>query len=143
MAKVFSLFINFNGECREAIDFYAKVFRSEVQGLMTYGQMPPDPSFTLSEADKGKVMYSNVPIFGCNVMFCDMPEGTPFVKGNNISPTLGTEDEQEIRRCFEALQEGGTVDMELEKTFWSNLYGMVTDKYGITWQLSHDSGIEL
>ncbi len=137
MAKNFSLFINFDGECREAIKYYAKVFETEVQGLMTYGEMPPDPNYVMPEADKNRVLYSSIELFGCNVMFCDIPSGLPLVKGNNISPVLGTDDETELRRVFSALSEKGEVDMELQATFWSGLYGMVTDQYGITWQLSH------
>ncbi len=138
MSKNFSLFINFDGNCREATQFYAKVFESEVQCLMTYGEMPPDPNYPLSDADKEHVMYSCVPIFGCNVMFCDVPSNMPLTKGDNISPTLGTDDQDEIRRLFALLSEGGEVLMPLEKTFWSELYGMVQDKYGVIWQFSHD-----
>ncbi len=132
----FSLFINFEGECKEALDFYAKVFKSEAQGVMLYSEMPPDPNYTVPDADKGKIMYSSINIFGCNVMFCDIPSGMPLVKGSNISPTLSTCDRDEITRIFGELSQGGQVDMELQQTFWSGLYGMVTDKYGITWQLS-------
>jgi PhnB protein len=132
----FSIFINFNGECREAAAFYAKVFKSEVQDVMTYGEMPPDPSFPISEGDKDRVMYCCVPIFGCNVMFCDNPSDTPGVKGDTITPTLGTADLDEIRRLYRELQVGGQVEMELGPTFWADLFGTVTDKYGITWQLS-------
>lgn len=136
----FDLFINFDGECREAITFYAKVFQSEVQHLMTFSEMPPDPNYPISEADKNRVMYSCVPIFGCNVMFCDNPSGMPLIRGNNISPTLSTKSQEEIKRIFHALSENGEIGMELQKTFWSDLYGMVTDQYGIIWQISHDSG---
>lgn len=140
MSKTFSLFINFDGDCREALEFYAKVFQSEVQNVMTYGQMPPDPNFPVSDADKDHIMFSCVPIFGCNVMFCDVPSNMPLSKGDNISPTLGTDDKEEIRRVFTELSEGGEAMMPLDKTFWSELYGMVQDKYGVIWQLSHDSG---
>ncbi len=136
MAQSFDLFINFNGECREAVAFYAKVFQSEVKDLMTYGQTPPGTDYVVPEADKERIMYSCVPFFGCNVMFCDNPSDMPLQKGNNISPTLGTDDKEEIKRLFKELSEGGQVFMELQKTFWSDLYGMVADKYGITWQLS-------
>lgn len=142
MSKNFSLFINFDGNCREALDFYARVFQSEVQDLMTYGQMPPDPDYLVSDADKEHVMYSQIPIFGCNVMFCDVPSDMPLTKGDNISPTLGTDDKDEIRRIFAELTQGGEVLMALDKTFWSELYGMVQDKYGVIWQLSH-SGSEM
>lgn len=136
----FSLFISFDGDCKDAVEFYAKVFRSEVQGLMTFGQMPPDPSFTVPEEDKNKVMYSSMSIGGCTIMFCDTPTGMPFIKGNNMSPTIGSKDMDEIRRLFHALKEGGTVEMELQQTFWSDLFGVVTDQFGIGWQISHDSG---
>ncbi len=141
MSKSFSLFINFDGNCREAVEFYAKVFQSEVQGLMTYGEMPPDPLYPVSDADKELVVYSTVPIFGCNVMFCDVPSSMPLSKGDNLSPTLGTDDMEEIRRIFSELSQGGEVLMELNKAFWSELYGMVQDKYGVIWQLSHDAGM--
>lgn len=138
MSKSFSLFINFDGNCREAIEFYAKVFKSEVKGLMTYSQMPPDPNYPVPDADKDNVAYCSVPIFGCEVMFCDVPSSMPLTKGDNISPTLGTDDQAEIRRIFDELSQGGEVLMALEKTFWSDLYGMVQDKYGVIWQLSQE-----
>ncbi len=132
----FDLFINFDGECREAVAFYARVFQSEVRDLMTYGTMPPDPGFPVAAADVDKIAYCCVPIFGCNVMFTDTPSGMPFVKGNNLSPTLSADSADEITRIFNELKEGGTVDMPLQKTFWSDLYGCVTDRYGVIWQLS-------
>ena len=135
--KSFDLFMNFNGECREAAAFYARVFESEVQGLMRYADMPPDPSFPLAEEDKDRVMYCNVPIFGCNVMLCDSPASMPVTVGDNLSPTLSTTDMEEIRRLYALLLEGGEVNMPLQKTFWSDLYGSVTDRYGVVWQLSH------
>ncbi len=138
MSKSFSLFINFDGNCREAVEFYAKVFQSEVKELMTYGEMPHDPLYPVADADKEHILYSAVPIFGCNIMFCDVPSNMPLSKGDNLSPTLGTDDMQEIRRIFSELSQGGEVLMELNKTFWSGLYGMVQDKYGVIWQLSHD-----
>ncbi len=138
----FSLFINFGGECREALTFYAKVFRSEVQHLMKYSDAPPSNGYVMPDEDKNRVMYAHVNIFGTVIMFSDFPSGMELIKGNNLSPTLGSDDEEEIRRVFGELSAGGEVGMELQKTFWSDLYGMVTDKFGITWQLSHDSGIE-
>jgi PhnB protein len=140
MSSSLQLFINFNGECREAVEFYSKVFKSEAVNLMTYSQMPPDPNYAVSEADKNKIMYCSIQVFGCNVMFSDVPEGSRFIKGNNFNPTIVTEDMNELRRLFDELKEGGEVIMELQKTFWSDLYGMLTDKYGVIWGLSHDSG---
>jgi len=140
MSKTFSLYIQFDGNCREAVEFYAKVFESEVQDLMTYGEMPSDPNNPVSDADKENILNSVIPIFGCNVIFCDVPSEMPLTKGDNISPNLRTDDTEEIRRVFAELSQGGEVFIGLGKAFGSELYGMVQDKYGVIWQLSHDGG---
>ena len=136
------VFVNFDGNCREAVEFYAKVFNTQKPEFMTFGSMPPDPEMVLDEKDKNRIMYTDLNIHDTTVMFCDNMSGMPFVNGNNIALTIVTKDENEIRRLFDELGAGGEVDMELQETFWSNLFGMVTDKFGISWQLSHDSGKE-
>lgn len=134
------VFIHFNGNCREAVDFYANVFEAEKQKIMTYGEGPPDPQFTLPETAKSLVLYTFLRINGSIVMFSDMPPGVPFKAGNHISLTLGSRDMDEIKAWFNKLKEGGSVNMDLQETFWSKCFGMLTDKFGIIWQLSHDSG---
>ena len=131
------LFINFDGNCREAFDFYAKVFRSTVNNLMTYGDAPPDPSYTVSEADKDPIMYAGIPMGGMVVMFMDITSGSPLVVGNNINPTVNIDDKAEVTRIFNELKEGGEVYMELGQTFFSEWYGMVKDKFGVIWQILH------
>lgn len=131
------LFINFNGNCREAVEFYAKVFRSEVGNLMTYGEAPPDPSNPVSDADRNKVMYAGVPIGGMVVMCMDMPSNYPAIIGNNITPTFNVDDKEEVTRIFSELKEGGKVFMEPQKTFFSEWYSMVEDKFGIVWHVMY------
>lgn len=140
MSKSFSLFINFDGNCREVLEFYSKVFKSEAEQIMTYGEIPSDPNYLIPDADKDKIVYSIIPIFGSNIMFCDVPSDMKLTKGDNFSPTLVTDDMDEIHRIFLELSQGGEIHMQLEKTFWSELFGMVQDKYGIIWQLSYDNG---
>ena len=131
------LFIHFDGNCREAVEFYAKVFKSEVHNLMTYGQTPSDSGETVPDADKDKVMYAGIPIGNITAMFSDFPSGSTFIKGNNISPTISVDDKNEVTRIFNELKEGGTVYVELEKAFFSELFGMVEDKFGVIWQVLH------
>ena len=129
----FDVFLTFDGDCRKALEFYAVVFRQELpQQIMTYGQNPDGAS----EADKDRILYASMPLFGINMMFCDCPTGDRHVKGNNIALTVGLSDETEIRRIFQALGEGGEVYMPLEKTFFNELFGMVCDSFGIIWQFS-------
>jgi PhnB protein len=131
------MFINFDGNCREAVEFYAKVFKSEVGNLMTYGEAPPDPNYTPSEADRYRICYAGVPIGGMVVMFMDMPSNSPLTVGDNINPTVNVEDKDEVTRIFNELKDGGEVFMELQKTFYSEWYGMVKDKYGVIWHVMH------
>ena len=131
------LFINFDGNCREAVEFYAKVFRSEVGNLMTYAESPPDPNCPIAEADKDLIMYADIRIGGITVMFMDMPSNSPLIIGNNITPTISTDDKGEITRMFNELKEGGEVYMELGQAFFSEWYGMVKDKLGVYWQILH------
>ena len=134
----FDVFINFDGNCREAVAFYAKVFRTEVKNRMTYEEMPPDENYSVAEADKGKIMYACLQIGNMNAMFMDMPSGAPFVTGNNITPTISTDDQAEATRIFNELKEGGTVYAEMGKTFFSELYGMVKDRFGVDWSILYD-----
>lgn len=133
------LFINFNGNCREAAEFYAKVFQVEVGNLMTYGDTPPDPNYPVAEADKDKIMYAEIPLGGMTLMLMDMPSGSPTTIGDNITPTFSTDDKDEVTRFFNELKEGGVVLMELQKAFFSEWYGMVKDQFGVTWQILHDA----
>ncbi|AGK98353.1 VOC family protein [Clostridium pasteurianum] len=131
------VFINFNGNCREAVEFYAEVFQTEKPQIMFFGDTPPDPEFPIADEAKNLVMYTSLNINGSNVMFSDTFPGMTFTIGNNISLTISSKNIDEIKSLFNKLKEGGTVGMELQETFWSKCYGNVTDKFGIGWQFSY------
>ena len=131
------MFINFNGNCRDAVEFYAKVFKSAVNNLMTYGEAPPVQGYTVREADKDRIMYAGIPFGGMTVMFMDYPSDSEMVMGDNIHPTISTDNKDEITRMFNELKESGEVYAELGQTFFSEWYGMVKDKFGVTWQILH------
>ncbi|MBS4176704.1 VOC family protein [Lederbergia citrea] len=134
------VYLNFNGNCREAVEFYAQVFGKEKPKIMTFGETPPNPEFPLPEEAKNLVMHTRLNISGSNVMFSDTFPGMPFVVGNNISLAFVSDDLDEVKSTFNKLKEGGTVGMELQETFWSKCYGQVTDKFGIEWQFNFEDG---
>jgi PhnB protein len=134
------IYMNFNGNCREAVEYYAEVFGTEKPEIMTFGETPPDPNFALPEEAKDLVMHTRLNIRGSNVMFSDVFPGMPFVAGNNISLSFGSKNIDEIKSLFNKLKEGGSVGMDLQETFWSKCYGNLTDKFGIEWQFNYDSG---
>jgi PhnB protein len=140
-----NVYISFNGNCREAVEFYAEVFGTEKPEIMAYGEMPcgempPDPEFAIPEEAKNLVMHTRLNISGSNVMFSDCFPGGPFVAGNNISLVIVTKNIDEVKYLFDKLKEGGMVGMELQETFWTKCYGSLTDKFGIEWQFSYDNG---
>ena len=133
-------YINFSGNCREAVAFYAEVFKTDKAKIMTYGEMPPDPNYPLSDEVKNLVANTMLMIKDNVIMFSDTPPGMPFTQGNNITIIITSDDMDEIKTLYEKLKEGGTVGMELQETFWSKAYGTLTDKFGIGWQVDFDNG---
>lgn len=134
-------YVNFNGNCREAVTFYAEVFSLPMPQIMTYGSMPPDPDFPLPDEARELVMHTDMTICDGLVMFGDVPPGMPYQTGNSIGLVVISKDMDELKAYFHKMKVGGTVDMDLQETFWSKCYGSVVDKFGINWQFSHDSGM--
>ena len=133
------VYLNFNGNCREAVEFYAKVFDNENPQIMAFGDSPPDPNFQLPDEAKDLVMHARLTISGSRVMFSDVFPGTPFVQGNNVTLSITSENEEELTSWYHQLKEGGKVHMELQETFWSKLYGNLSDKFGVEWQINYGS----
>ena len=124
-------YLTFRGNCREAVQFYAVVFGVEIKEIITYGEHHSAP-----EEIKDWIMHAKLVVNGSPLMFSDAPPDRPYSVGNNISLVIMERDEEKLRKWFDKLKEGGEVHMELQETFWSKLYGMVTDKFGIGWQLN-------
>jgi len=130
------VYLNFKGNCREAVEFYAEAFGTEQPKFMTFSDSPPHPDYPLPEEAKSWIMHTRLNISGSNVMFSDVFPGMPFQVGNNISLSIVTDSKEEIDAAFAKLAEGGKVGMELQETFWSKYYGSLTDKFGIIWQFN-------
>lgn len=127
-------YLFFSGRCEEAINYYQKHLGATVNMMLRFNESPdPAPEGMLQEGFENKIMHAeftlgNVDIFasdGCN-------DATSF-SGFRLSLTIETAED--AHRIFDALAAGGTVDMELAKTFWSPLYGQVTDRFGVGWMV--------
>lgn len=116
--------------------FTKKVFKAEEPQIMTYGEMPSDPSYLMSDNVKALVANAQIDIKGNTIMFSDIPPGMPYNEGNNISLVITDNDLEEIKRLFDLLSNEGRIEMQLQETFWSKAYGALTDKFGIGWQIS-------
>ena len=129
-------FLTLKGNAREAMNFYGEVFRSKPD-FMTYAEMPPDPACVVNEEMKPMILHAELFIDKeQSLMFADDLRQGEGVVGNAFSLTLMLDDETEQRRIFTELSKGGTVVMPLAETFWSALFGSLTDRFGVTWHLN-------
>lgn len=135
-----NVYLNFNGNCRQAVEFYVEVFGNEGMQIMSFGDAPPDPSFPLPEEAKHLVMHARLNVSGSELMFSDVFPGMPFVEGTNVNLSIVSKNLEEIQSAFHKLKEGGKITMELQETFWSKCYGSLVDKFGIHWQFNYDTG---
>ena len=128
-------YLFFDGRCEEAIEFYRKVLGAEVTALIRYkdGPEPPLPGM-IPPGSENKVLHSNLRIGETMVMASDGNcQGKPSFQGFSLSVTAPNEAEAE--RMFAALASGGQVQMPLAKTFFSPCFGMVADRFGVSWMI--------
>lgn len=130
-------YVNFKGNCREAVEYYAEVFGTEKPKIMTYGDMPEHPDYPMPEEVKNYIMHTRLFLFGGVVMFSDLLPEMPYQQGDNISLALVSEDTEKLKECFQKLKKDGQVEMELMETEWSKCYGSLKDKFGVCWQFNY------
>jgi len=128
-------YLFFDGNAKEAFDFYAKALNGEIVYSGTYGEAPtPCP-----DADKNKIMHATLKAGELTLMCSDAPEGKrDAAKGAAISLSLNFTDDAEMDKVFNAMAEGGNVTMALQDTFWGARFGMLIDKFGMSWMFNHD-----
>lgn len=125
-------YLYFEGRCEEALEFYRRALGAEVTALMRYKESP-DPGMCAPGAED-KVMHANLRIGNTTLMASDgRCDGPPAFQGFSLS--LSLTDEAEAKRLYAALSDGGQVRMALAKTFWSPLFGMVADRFGVLWMI--------
>jgi PhnB protein len=128
-------FLNFDGNCREAMEFYKTCFAAEVF-LLPYSEAPGDFPW-VTEETKDKIMHSSLTKGSLTIlMAADTISSRPFQQGNNFSVTIHCESLQEIDALFTALGDNGEITMPLQETFWATRFGMLTDRFGIRWMLN-------
>ena len=123
-----------NGRADEAIAFYREALGAEVAMRMTFGESPSPSPMPLPPGWEAKVMHAALKVGGMHLMLsdADCADEAQF-KGFRLS--LGCDDEAAARRAFDKLAEGGSVQLPLGQTFWSPLFGMIEDKFGVGWMV--------
>ena len=128
-------YLFFDGRCEEAIEFYRRTLGAEVGMMMRYKDSPePCPEGMIPPGSESKVMHAAMQIGGTTVMASDGScTGKPSFQGFALSVDAATD--AEAKQKFDALGQGGQVQMPLGKTFFASSFGMITDKFGVTWMV--------
>jgi PhnB protein len=128
-------YLFFNGRCDEALAFYQKALGAEQTMLLRYKDSPEPPGMPLPAGWESKVMHAALRIGETQIMASDGCEDRAAPAFQGFSLSLDMPDAATARRAFDALAEGGTVQMPLDKTFFATCFGMLTDRFGIGWML--------
>lgn len=138
MAKVHS-YLNFNGNCEEAFNFYKGVFNAEFTGIYRFGDMPEDPSYTVPEADKNKIMHVGLPLNeNSTLMGSDCLEtfGQKAVAGTTTYVMLDVDTAEEAHKLYNSLSVNAqNMEMPLGDAFFAELFSSFTDQFGIAWMI--------
>ena len=129
-------YLNFDGRCEEAIEFYKSKLGAEVEMMSRFKEAPEPPApGMVAPGSENKIMHASFRIGETTVMASDgcATEKAAF---QGFSLSLSVPGESEADRAFAALADGGQVRMPLTKTFWSPRFGMVQDRFGIAWMVT-------
>ncbi len=135
-----SIYLNFDGNCRDAFEFYRSVFGGDFISLSTFGEGPDD--MPIPEDEKDRIMHVSLPVGDSVLMGSDTSNafgGPPHQQGNNFSVSCHPRSREETDRLFAAISAGGAVTMPLDDMFWGSYFGSCIDKFGISWMFNHDT----
>jgi len=130
-------YLTFDGNCREAFEFYRSAFGGAFSILSTYANAPAD--LDVPEAERDRIMHVSLPV-GASVLMgsdCCSVTGPPPVVGNNFTIAIEGESRTHCDQVFAKLTDGGTVVTPLGEMFWGAYYGMWTDRFNINWLINY------
>lgn len=132
---IVEVYLFFNGRCQEALDFYSTAINAQPGMVMRFKDAPePCPEDQLPPNYGDKIMHSTFRVGNTTIMASDGCGEEGKFAGASLS--LAVQSETEADQFFNALTEGGTIKMPLSKTFWSPKFGIVEDKFGISWMVN-------
>jgi len=135
MSSRLNPYLSFDGNARQAMEFYGTVFGGEAT-LSTFGEYGDT-----SAPGADKIMHAQLETpAGYTLMAADTPPGMPFTPGNTITVSLSGDDEDELRGYWDKLSDGGAVALPLEKQMWGDVFGMCTDRFGVAWMVNIAQG---
>ncbi len=131
-------YLTFDGNCREAFEFYRSVFGGEFSVIQTFADGPPDMPGRDELGDQ--IMHVSLPVGASVLMGSDRGPGAgpELVVGNNFSISIEGQSREHCDEVFGKLSAGGKVTMPLQDMFWGAYYGMCTDRFGVNWMINYE-----
>lgn len=125
-------YLHFAGNAKEVLEFYKHGLGGDVVQLGTYGEspMPSDDDY------KDKVMHARFIFDGNMIMVSDVFKGQTISTDGNIQLSVDVEDEDKLDSIFNKMSEGGRVTMPLQDQFWGARFGMLQDRFGVSWMFN-------
>lgn len=137
--KEANAYLIFDGNCREAMQFYAKNLDAKLDLLPFSGAPCPEGKANPIPAEaKDRIMHARLAKGATQIMASDNMPGMPFQQGNNFWVTLACESAAEAEKLFSAFSEKASINMPLQQTFWAERFGMLTDKFGVNWMFNFE-----
>lgn len=127
-------YLIFDGNCAEAMRFYESTLGGKLESLMTNGESPMCDQ--MPPGSENRVMHARLVLDGTRLMASDSMIGHPYDGMKSFSLALSYPTVEEAQRVFDALAEGGKVNMPLQKTFWAEAFGMLVDRFGTPWMIN-------
>lgn len=133
----FTPYLNFDGTCREAMEFYAGVFGGKITAMMSFGETPAADHVPV--AQHAHIMHACLQFDdGQSLMASDTTPQCPYTAPKGIYVALNVPGTGRTEKVFAALATGGTVEMPLQQTFWALRFGSLVDRYGTPWLINCD-----
>lgn len=137
-------YLSFDGNAVQAIDFYSEVFNTFKVKKVRFKEFTQDPNYPLPEDELDMIMESSMEFAEGIIMMSDILPSMKkvtgeLIKGNNMMISIIIEDKQALEIYFSKLSVGGYVIMPISNTPWSSCFGMVIDKFGVTWKFNSDA----
>jgi PhnB protein len=125
-------YLNFNGNCEEALNFYKEAFDGEIIQLGRYGESP----MKSPEEIKDKIIHGRLQFGDVLIMASDAMNKNGVNNGDNISLSIECDTNDQLEKVFTKMSEGGKITMPLQEQFWGAKFGMLTDKFGFHWMFN-------
>ncbi|GLQ95221.1 VOC family metalloprotein YjdN [Dyella acidisoli] len=129
-------YIFFDGRCEEAIAFYCSVLGAQELMKMRFKDAPASEDYQTSPEVADKIMHASLAIGSTHLMMSDGQAGQEKTNHSGFSLSVSASDAASGEKCFNALAQGGQVTMPFQKTFWTDGFGMLVDKFGIPWMVN-------